>query len=448
MSTTNFRFLGTGSWLAFCLSMSLVSLSSGAELVRTDRAHRFGLQRAWFSQVTVDSRRSHIVDWRLSHDRLYALTSAGVVQALDTGTGATLWKKRIGKPAGSYSGLSANESFVAVISGSYLHLFDRDTGNLRVTHRLESAPLPGPVLSKKYVFAALNNGKVEAYSLEFPEEKPWYHQSIGRIYYEPTVTGEVVSWPTDAGHLYVSQANSPRVLFRVETGSEIVAPPTELEPYLYVTSFNGYLYCVHERSGYEAWRWSTGSPILTKPAAVANTVYVACEEPALHALHAKTGQLKWIAPGLKQFVTEGKKNVYALDRWGSLVIVEKETGGVLGRLWMGEEAEAMVNDHSDRLYLVSRSGLVQCFHESESSEPIYYRLQPDDEAEGSDDPDVNPFAGETEDDDFTTDDSPGDEGSPFNRPDDEGFGSGGFGTDDADDAEDDSGFGEDAFPSF
>ena len=395
----------------------------GRELTQTDLASRFGIQRAWFSQVSVDSSRSHVVDWKLRNDRLYALTSAGILQALNSETGATLWTKQIGRPDGSYAGLGLNDEFIGVISGASLQLLERDTGQVRVKHLLRSAPATAPVLSKRYAFAAMSSGLIEGYSLDSPDQSPWHHQSIGRVFYEPSVSGEVVSWPTDRGYLYVSQANLPRVMYRVETGAEIVAPPTELDSFLYVTSSNGYLYCVHETSGVEIWRWSTGYPIVRKPAAVANTVYVASEEPALHALHSKTGELKWIASGVVQFVMEGEKNAYGLDRSGNLVIIEKESGGVLGRLRTGEGSTALVNDQSDRVFLVSNGGLVQCFHEADSPKPTYYRLEPVDESESeTDQPEVNPFAEQPDVDGFTVPDSPGVQDNPFGPREDNPFG--------------------------
>ena len=213
-------------------------------------------------------------------------------------------------------------------------------------------------------------------------------------------------------------------MYRVETGGEIVAPPTVLDSHLYVASRNGYLLCVHETSGVEVWRWSTGYPIVSKPAAVASTVYVASEEPALHALHSKTGELKWIASGVVQFIMEGKKNDYGLDRSGNLVIIDKNSGGVLGRLWTGEGTTALVNDQSDRVFLVNDRGLVQCFHEVDSPEPTYYRLEPVDESDAeADKPEVNPFAEQPEVDGFTVPDSPGaGEDSPFGPREDSPFG--------------------------
>lgn len=433
LATPRFFHLVILSLVALLLQLAL-SPASARELTSTNQADRYGLQRAWFSHVSVNANRSYVVEWKLYNDRLYALTSAGVLQAMDAETGATVWTKSIGRPDGSFPGLGANDNYVGVISGTTLHLLDPEEGHLRVSHYLEGAPAAAPVMSKRYVFVAMSNGKVEAFSLDNPEESPWFHQSIGRIFHEPTVTNEVVSWPTDRGFLYVSQANVPRVLFRVETGGEIVAPPAELKPYLYIASRDGYLYCVHELSGVDMWKWSTGFPIINRPAAVGNTVYVASEEPALHALDHKSGRPRWIAPGVQDFVMEGKRHVYGLDSMGYLVVIEKESGGVLGRFWTGEQSTALVNDQSDRIFLVSETGLVQCFHEAQSPEPTYYRLQPVDESDAeTDGPEVNPFeAGDTGDAFTTEPDSPGDTGSPFGTSDDSGFGAPAATDDDSD----------------
>jgi hypothetical protein len=184
-------------------------------------------------------------------------------------------------------------------------------------------------------------------------------------------------------------------LFRVETNDEIVASPAELEPYLYVTSRDGYLYCLHERTGSELWQFSTGYPIVKKSAVVGNMAYVASEQPALHAVDSQTGRLLWSAVGATQFVAEGALHVYGMDRYGTLLILEKKSGGVVGRLDTSEGITALVNDQSDRIFLVSDRGLVQCLRERDSQQPTYYRqkagLREDEDPE---DTTESPFAEE------------------------------------------------------
>jgi hypothetical protein len=89
--------------------------------------------------------------------------------------------------------------------------------------------------------------------------------------------------------------------------------------------------------------------------------------------------------GVTQFVALGKQHVYGLDRFGSLLVIDAKTGGLVGRLphnrllsagnqnpW-SERGPALVNDQNDRIFLVSNTGLVQCLHEIGVTEPIVYR---------------------------------------------------------------------------
>ncbi len=362
-------------WIGVALAMLAPTKSSATRLVTFEKAGRHGLERAWFAQVSVDLTRGRVSQCTLHNDQLFALSTSGTLQALNSETGETLWTVRVGTPNGAFAGPSINEKYVALTSGTRLYVIDRKDGHVLWTRLLGGAAAAAPALSQRYAFVGLMNGQVEGYPLEDLAVPVWRHRSIGRIFYSPMVTGSVVCWPTDRGYLYVAQNDRPRVLFRVETNDEIVASPAELEPYLYVASRDGYLYCLHERSGAELWQFSAGYPIVKKPVVVGNLAYVASEQPALHAVDSKTGRLLWSAVGATQFVAEGALHVYGMDRYGTLLILDKESGGVVGRLDTGEGTTALVNDQSDRIFLVSDRGLVQCLRERDSRQPTYYRLE-------------------------------------------------------------------------
>ena len=399
------------------LAVLMPSKAAATRLITFEEAARHGLQRAWFAQVSVDVTRGRVSHWTLFHDQLFSLSTSGTLQAMNAETGKTLWTVRVGAPDGVFAGPSVNEKVVALTSGTKLYVMDRDDGHVLFTRSLGSASAAAPALSEQYAFVTLINGQIEAYPLEDSSLQVWYHQSAGRIFYSATVTGDLVSWPTDRGFLYVAQADGPRVLHRVETNAEIVAPPAELAPLLFVTSRDGYLYCLQGLTGAEQWRFSTGYPIVKKPAVVADTSYVASQEPALHAVNSQTGERLWSASGATQFVAEGAKHVYALDRYGTLFIVESESGGIIGRINVGDGATALVNDQSDRIFLVSERGLVQCLHETDSPEPTYYRLQPvdikpDDEEETAE----SPFVEETPAQEFTIPEPTDQPEVPFEPP--------------------------------
>jgi len=345
-------------------------------LITRGDAARLGLERAWYAQTPVDPARSRVTNWHLDYDRLYSLTDSGLLTALDAETGTQLWTKSIGKPGVAALGPAANDQYVAVISGSRLYLLDRDTGRLKWSHSLGSAPSAGPALSRRYAYVALLTGRIEGYKLDDPDLQPWYYQSKGRTHLRPTTTGDIVSWPTSTGNLYVSRADAPQVLFRLESNGDIVTSPAEKAPYLYIASLDGNLYSLNENTGREQWRYGTGYAIESSPAIVGDHAYVASLEPVLHAIDAATGLPLWKAPGVSHFAAQGQERVYASDRFGNLVVLDLKTGERLGGLRTAQGTRTLVNDQTDRLFLVDDRGLVQSFHEMGVAEPTWYRQAP------------------------------------------------------------------------
>jgi outer membrane protein assembly factor BamB len=346
---------------------------AGRMLVTYDEAARHGLERAWFAQVPIDASRSRVTTWYLHADRLYSVSDSGLVTALNAETGAQLWTQQIGKPGVAAFGPESNAKYLGVVSGSRLYLLEVETGRLKWSRELGSAPSSGPALSNDYVYVAMVTGRIEGYKIDDPNAQPWYYQSKGRTYLRPTTTGSVVSWPTSEGYLYVSGADKPGVKFRLETKADIVTSPAEMDPYLYIASLDGYLYCVNETSGNEEWRYSTGYPIQSSPAIVGKNVYVASIEPELHCLDAATGSHLWQVAGVSHFGAQGKDRIYASDRYGALVILDAKTGSLVGRMPTAQGLQTLVNDQSDRIFLVNDRGLVQCLREIGSVEPTYYR---------------------------------------------------------------------------
>jgi hypothetical protein len=167
------------------------------------------------------------------------------------------------------------------------------------------------------------------------------------------------------------------VLFRLGTGNDIVTSPAEQAPYLYVASLDGYLYAMNELNGHERWRYSTGYPIVSSPAIVGDRAYVASLEPALHAIDTATGKAAWTARGVSHFAAQGKDRVYASDKYGNLQIFDKQTGKPLGGLRAGEGSYTLVNDQTDRIFVVHEHGLVQCLREMGTKAPTLYRKPTD-----------------------------------------------------------------------
>jgi hypothetical protein len=105
-----------------------------------------------------------------------------------------------------------------------------------------------------------------------------------------------------------------------------------------------------------------------------------------------------------------------MDRWSNLYILDRASGRQLARLSFRGSSVPLVNQETDRLYLASPTGLVQCLHEVGLESPIRYEPPPPPEGAEADETDEatptpptapaaaaeDPFAAPAESDPFAT----------------------------------------------
>lgn len=205
----------------------------------------------------------------------------------------------------------------------------------------------------------------------------------------PLATPQSIIWTTETGYLYVGKSIDPGMRFRLETGSEIVAPPAYKSPFVYVAATSGEVFSMHEITGIRQWKYATGFPVVRAPAPVADRVFVTSEEPALHCIDAKSGTSAWQVPHVSQFATASKRRVYGVDDQGSFVVLDQASGSIVGRIATDNATKALVNDQTDRIYLISASGVIECLREIDAKEPLYHNPkveQPKPPAAGSKQP--------------------------------------------------------------
>ena len=81
-----------------------------------------------------------------------------------------------------------------------------------------------------------------------------------------------------------------------------------------------------------------------------------------------------------RFVAAAKTRVYAADDNGRLVILNAASGAKLDAMPIGQGIDILVNSDTDRIYLISDGGLIQCLHEMEQTEPILHNKERKDAA--------------------------------------------------------------------
>ena len=211
---------------------------------------------------------------------------------------------------------------------------------------------------------------------------------------QPLVTrddlgGEYVVWPTDRGYMNLGRINRDAestlaVKYRLTTGATIVARPAYLPPdpktlgdagAVFAVSCDGFLYAVQEETGDTLWRFSAGEPIVESPAVIDDHVYITTQLGGMYCLDTKTGRNIWWADGAMRFAAASKARVYATDSTGRLLVLSAASGARLDTIPTAGVSSILANPDTDRLYLISNSGLIQCFREVEQTEPLLHNAE-------------------------------------------------------------------------
>ena len=126
------------------------------------------------------------------------------------------------------------------------------------------------------------------------------------------------------------------------------------------------------KTGDTLWRFSTGEPIVQAPAVIDDRVYVPTELAGCIAWMPRPARISGGAENVMQFVAAGKARVYAVDRLGRLLVLNAASGAAAGRSSAEDVSTKLANTDTDRIYLVSDGGLIQCLREAEQTEPLMH----------------------------------------------------------------------------
>ena len=304
---------------------------------------------------------------------LYATSERGSVHAIDAETGRTRWTTSVGNPNYPTTAPAANDKLVGVCNGSTLYILNALDGSPVWSHVCAGAPGAGPALSQELVFVPMFGGQVETLYLDNPRRTATIFKSFGRATVQPVVSFNSVAWPTDEGRLYVGLGHTPGMRYRVEAKDAIDAAPAFLRPdKLFATSRDGYLYCIDERRGSVLWRFTTGEPISHSPVALGNQVYAITEAGNMFAVDVATGSELWTATGVRAFLAGNEKRIYLLTLRGNLLAMDAGSGSRLGEIPAPQIDLPFLNTKSDRVFLITRRGLVQCLRESDAVFPLLH----------------------------------------------------------------------------
>ena len=370
----------------------------------------------------------------LPKSTIYAADLGGNVRAVDADSGKLLWSTKVGKRKDLTAGVGASRNHVAIVNGSTVFLLNAENGKVLWAKKCENSPNAAPSVSDENVYVPLVDGRLEIFALADAGKFSRTYVSYGAANAQPLVTNSTVSWATTSGHYSVAAHDGKKIQYQLIANSGFSAGGAADRDTVYVATKNGRIYAFDESRGSIHWEYETGDRILENPVVVGRSLYIFAAEGRMHRLDTFTGRPAegWDTPisGIRKFVGASRDRIYVLNESEELTAIDKNTGAVLSRI-PGRLTEVLPNFQSDRLYVGSKTGLLQCIREIGNNYPVFHANEtetlavdtnktpmPDNSAaiDDEDDPfaaDSDPFAADSSDDDPFASEDEDDDSDPF-----------------------------------
>jgi len=376
-----------------------IVLQQGTLFVQTDTAMLHAIdaetgQTLWYARV---GKPGYPSLGPAANKRLVAVVNGTTIYVLDRQNGKLLWERKCETLPGAGPALSEQRVYIPMVNGqvhSYrlqalltpaerLALLEKEKAETEQAEQSETQAQTPPAKSQQ------PSGETVPFRLEKRALRPLVCQSYGRVMIEPLVTRqtpgeEYVAWGTDRGYLFVGFIQRFRqdrfpMLYRLETQGRISVKPSYRPPdptvpgasgLIYITSQDGHVYAVREKDGSLLWRFSAGQPMAQPAVVIDDRIYAATELGGMYCLDAQKGTRIWWTPSIMQFVAASRQRLYTVDDLERLCILDVTSGAQLDAINVQQLPIRLLNDQTDRIYLATEDGLIQCLREIELAEPI------------------------------------------------------------------------------
>ncbi|KAA1257744.1 Serine/threonine-protein kinase AfsK [Rubripirellula obstinata] len=314
---------------------------------------------------------------------LYSIANDGSLEARDAETGQTLWTTRVGDSRMTYYQIGVNDTHISVVNGGNMIIVRTDTGEVERELVLGRTPIFGAINAGGYAMIQGISGGVVCYSLDDLEHDPYYESVEGYAISQPTLAprSTKVAWSTDKGFVFVmDMEGTPSTLFRLKTDGlvtgKIAAAKNER---FYFGSESGQVYGIRAtREGLVKWSQPFGEPFYGEPIVIEQQLFMRSSYNNLYCLSTIDGSQLWdnTVSGVTELVGAVAHELFVRASDGSLMVIHRETGERIGSYPSLQPAMTISNAFTDRLYLVSDHGGIQCLRPISSELPTL-NTQPD-----------------------------------------------------------------------
>lgn len=306
-------------------------------------------------------------------------SNTGVIQCLDGLTGKHHWATSVGHSIHPTSGVCANDRYVGAINGSRMYILNRENGQIVFEQSLIHTPIGPPAMTPNAIFVPMVSSLMANFNLDTDEDGRRGHPSTlkahGGNILPPVVFRDSVAWVTDVGALYVANSYDRGVRFRVDSKKPTHVQPVFVQPNIVIFgSTDGYLYIVDEGSGQLLRRFSTGAPVVDSLFAYGNNVHCITQNGGMFCIEVDTGREVWYTPGITQIKGGADGKIFCVDHLQRFTAVDAGTGRRVAAMKAQTLPQIHLNNATDRLFVTTRTGMIQCVQPIGKNFPVTYEL--------------------------------------------------------------------------
>ena len=307
---------------------------------------------------------------------IYTADANGMVQALEKGTGHTLWSKQLSH--GIVSGPSVSQGHIALgTNASQVVLLKQADGTEAWHAKVSSDILSKPAIANHKVIVKTIDGNLYAFHLQ-TGEKIWVadHGSpslILKASSSPVIMGQLVLVGFSDGKLDAVDINFGHVLWQrsiayasgssdVERLVDIDADPIVRGGVVYLASYQGYVGALTLENG--QFVWSKPASTYRNLSIDDNALYMTDSNDVLWAFDRASGQVKWKqdslkARGLSEPVLMGNRLVVG-DKTGYLHLLSTQSGEIISRTQLSGAIDIAPTVSGNHVYVMTANGKLNC----------------------------------------------------------------------------------------
>jgi outer membrane protein assembly factor BamB len=221
----------------------------------------------------------------------------------------------------------------------------------------------------------------------------WDHQTNLRIQNPPALGSDTLLIVGTDGTVILMPKTGPGVRpWRRVLDADVTAPLAQVGDDVYVAAENGSIYSFHlpnitdyarltsagrdEREPPITWRFGANAPVRVAPMVAGDDIFLTPDHGGLIRLNRTTGDQIWQSPNAARFISANPKFVYAADRMGRLLVLDRVRGTVLSTLDVSAFVLSTTNDQTDRVVLSANDGTVIALHDRAYAAPLALHAPP------------------------------------------------------------------------